>query len=121
MVFKHEDYKVTTADGLMGGKGVTTMFHWLNSDYALGHGRLFGINSLAPGDSIGYHQHKNEIEAYYILKGKAKLVDNGAEFIVGVGEGMLCENMGSHSIENIGDEQLDFIACIMFTEQKKPE
>ena len=121
MVFKNADFKVTKAEGLMGGKGTTTMFHWLNSDYALGHGRLFGINSLEPGDSIGNHQHVNEIEAYFILQGKARLVDNGEEFEVGVGDGMLCENMGSHSIENIGDETLKFIACIMFTEQKKPE
>ena len=56
-----------------------------------------------------------------VFKGKAKVVDNGKEDILGPGDSMVCYEGDWHGIENIGDEDLEYVAVILYTEQKKEE
>ncbi len=98
---------------LMGGQGDVNRTHLLEVDDFNGFGRLFARHMLEPGNSIGYHEHKGEQEAYYILKGLALYSDNGNEFVINEGDFTLCKSGEGHSIKNIGDENLEFIGLIM--------
>jgi len=102
-----------------GGSGDTTIFAYMNEKEANGAGRLFAKMVLEPGSSIGQHTHETEFEAYYILKGKALVNDNGTEFTLEAGDAHICPDGSFHSVKNVGDETLEFMATILFTNQKE--
>ena len=99
-------------DELAGGKGAVKMIELASSEEMYGKARLFSKLVLAPGSSVGYHTHHGESEFYFILRGKAMFVDNGVEHVIGPGTITATRDGQSHSIENIGDEDLEFIAFI---------
>ncbi len=98
---------------MMGGKGQVELQHVLEKEDAYGAGRNFTINTLAPGCSIGYHQHKGEFEVYYVLEGVGQVVDDGEIYLLRQGDMMQCRDGGSHSIENVGEEPLRVLALIL--------
>ncbi|NLK43313.1 MAG: cupin domain-containing protein [Tissierellia bacterium] len=117
MLLKGSDMKVLVHDEFLGGKGTLTNTHFLNNEDACGAGRLFAKSMLTPGSSIGYHTHQGDFEVYYILTGKAKVNHNGTDYILEAGDSILCRNGESHSIENIGDTNLEYIAIILFDKE----
>ena len=118
MVQKASQLRRSTEPNLKGGKGTVRLIHFLEPENAWGTGRLFGISVIPPGGSIGYHQHVGDFEQYYILKGTARVVHNGAEDCLGPGDAMLCREGDAHSIENTGQTDLEYIAIILYTNQK---
>lgn len=114
MILRGKDMQVDVHEEFLGGKGTLTNTHFLNKEDSYGAGRLFVKSMLTPGSSIGEHTHKGDFENYYILSGKALVTDNGEEHILEAGDSIYCPNGGSHSIENIGDTNLEYIALIIF-------
>ena len=114
MIKKQEDLRVVEIENLRGGKGVLKLVHILEQADAYDKGRLFGRMIVPVGASVGYHQHEGNFELYYILKGEARVNDNGQESTMGAGDMMLCKDGDYHSIENIGDTDLEFIAMVLF-------
>lgn len=110
-----KDFKVDKTIALKNGKGLTTVLNFLDEDEFSGKGRLFGISIIEVGGSIGYHKHVGDQEGYYILEGKGKYIDNGEEYEVVPGDFMLCKEGDCHSLENIGDIDLKYIALILYT------
>lgn len=98
---------------MRGGKGTVEITHILKQDEINGKARLVAKISLNPGCSIGWHEHVNEEEIYYILKGKALIDENGEKHELNPGDASLTKGGESHSIENIGDEVLEFVAVIL--------
>ena len=98
---------------MRGGKGDITIQHVLREDELKGQARLVAKVSLEPGSSIGLHEHVEEEEIYYIMKGKGLVVDANTSREVGPGEAVLTGDGNSHSIENIGHETLEFFAVIL--------
>ena len=80
-----------------------------------GLGRLFGVSIIPPGGSIGQHTHEGDFETYYILKGRARVNDNGNVAELGPGDMTQCKDGNFHSIENIGDVDLEYLAVILYT------
>jgi len=117
MILRGSDMKVTVNNEFLGGKGTLTNTTFLNNEDACGAGRLFVKSMLTPGSSIGCHTHKGDFENYYILSGKALVSDNGEEFVLEPGDSILCRNGQSHSIENVGDTNLEYIALIIFDKE----
>ena len=108
----HKDFR--------GGTGEITMFPFMDEKEANGTGRLFAKMLIEkPGSSIGQHVHETEMEAYYILKGKALVNDNGTEVILEPGDAHICPDGSFHSVTNAGDGPLEFIAIILHTKQKE--
>lgn len=118
MIQKASQLRRSLEPNLKGGKDTVRLIHFLEPENACGTGRLFGISIIPPGGSIGYHTHTGDFEQYYILKGTARIVHNGVEDQLGPGDAMLCREGQSHSIENIGDIDLEYVAMILYTEQK---
>lgn len=99
---------------LKGGNGVVEIVNFLEATESCGVGRLFAVSIIPPGASIGYHQHQGDFEIYYMLKGQAHVVDNGVEGILEPGDCMVCYDGDSHSIENRGEEAVEYIALILY-------
>jgi quercetin dioxygenase-like cupin family protein len=119
MIRKKQEQRLSTEHKLKGGKGDIGLKHFLEEAESYGNGRLFAISIIPPGCSIGYHTHAGDFEIYYILKGTAKVSDNGIEDILHPGDSMTCREGESHSIENIGDSDLEYVAIILYTEKKE--
>lgn len=114
MIKRASELTPETIVGLRGGKGNVITTKLLEGDQFQGKGRLFAKMVLAPGHSIGYHQHTGDIEAYYVLSGEGTLNDNGAVTTVKAGDVVFTSNGESHAIENTGQEDLAFVALILF-------
>ena len=71
------------------------------------------INYLDIGAEIGYHEHHNEDEVYYILEGTGIANDNGAKIEISTGS-VLYTKMGSgHGLKNTGNIPLKFLAFMV--------
>ncbi|MTI95769.1 MAG: cupin domain-containing protein [Firmicutes bacterium] len=117
MITRAEKLKVDVHPQFLGGKGTLTNIHFLDKENAAGSGRLFAKSILPPGSSIGYHTHEGDFEVYYILAGKALVNDNGEEHTLEPGDAILTKNGCGHSIENVGDTDLEYIALILYDKE----
>lgn len=115
MIRKSNEKIVETKENHLGGKGKITIRSILNGNEELyDKGRVFAHTTVEPGASIGYHEHHGEFEAYYILSGTAKLSDNGTDVILNAGDVAYTPDGCGHGIENIGEDNLEIIALIVF-------
>ena len=116
MLRRAEDMRKEINTNLRGGKGDIQAINILeNSQNEFNDkGRLFTKTTVKPGDSIGWHQHVGDSEVYYILSGRGLVNDNGTEVEVGAGDMVLTRDGECHSIANNGQEDLVFIALILF-------
>lgn len=80
--------------------------------------RLFAHMNLEVGASIGTHEHVNEEEVFYIIKGTAEVDDNGVKKILNIHDSMLTAHGEFHSIKNVGNEPLEILAIITLYPQK---
>jgi len=117
MIKRLEEMKKDVHNEFFGGKGTLTNIHFLDKEDAAGAGRMFVKSMLTPGSSIGKHTHKGDFEVYYILKGLAQVDDNGEINTLNPGDSILTKNGSYHSIENIGEENLEYIAIILFDKE----
>ena len=115
MIRKAQDQRCSSEHELKGGKGTIRLLNLLEKEESYGSGRLFAISIIPPGCSIGYHTHEGDFEIYYIIKGTAKVSDNGTEDVLYPGDSMICFEGDSHSIENIGECDLEYTAFILYT------
>jgi len=114
LITKLQDMRVDVRTNLFGGTGDFYLTHFLEKEHSADTGRLFAHSKLPPGCSIGYHTHTGEFEVYYILSGKALVNDNGQEHILESGDSILTPSGYSHSIANVGEGDLEYIAFIIF-------
>ena len=118
MLKKKSEIQAKVVSNLRGGDGDIALFSFLTEQEAKGAGRLFAKVVIEPGNSIGFHKHEDDMEAYYMLKGKALAVDNETEVTLEAGDCLVCPDGDSHSIKNVGDEPVEFIAIVLYTKQK---
>lgn len=114
MYIKKADQEIMVRSEVQKGKGEVIFRRFMKEEDAPA-GRLFAVTTIQPGGSIGNHSHIGECEAYYILKGTAKIIDNGEEYVLEADDMMLCKDGDSHGIENIGDTPLEFMALILYS------
>lgn len=114
MIKRATDLTPEAVAGLRGGKGSVVMTKLIEGAEFQGKGRLFSRMVLPPGCSIGLHQHTGDVEAFYILSGTGALDDNGTLTTVAAGDVVFTGNGESHAIENLGPDDLVFIALILF-------
>jgi mannose-6-phosphate isomerase-like protein (cupin superfamily) len=115
MVKKAADLRINLEPNLKGGRETTRIVNILESGEMYGAGRLFGVSIIPPGGSIGRHTHRGDFETYYILKGSARVNDNGVWRDLGPGDMTQCRDGDFHSIENTGDTDLEYLAVILYS------
>ena len=118
MTKKSSGLSIKLEPNLKGGNGTVRILNILEKEELYGLGRLFAVSIIPPGASIGQHTHEGDFETYYILKGRARVNDNGNVAELGPGDMTQCKDGDFHSIENIGDEDLEYLAVILYTKEK---
>ena len=95
-----------------GGKGQVVVKYILDDNELNAKCKMFAEVTIAPGCSLGYHEHHGESETYYIIKGQGEYDDNGTKRPVTVGDKTFTPDGWGHGIANTGDEDLVFMALI---------
>lgn len=117
MILHPEDRHAVENLHLRDGKGVVLIENLIEKDVFAGSGRLFALNTIKPGCSIGDHPHIGETEIYYITTGEGVYSDNGTPVHVKAGDICIAADGQHHAIENTGKNDLVFIALIVFTKK----
>lgn len=102
-----------SAKNRAGGKGEIYITHLLTPKEMDGQCEMFAKVVIPKGASLGEHSHNGNTETYHILFGKGIYTDNGKTYEVNPGDTTFCADGSSHAIENIGEEDLVFIALII--------
>lgn len=114
-VYKKEDLVSLDKTEAGGGKGTLYgKFSFTrdkaNKDDAI---KEIGWMTLQPGDSVGYHQHITNEDAYIIISGEGVFKDSdGKEHAVHQGDITIVRKGESHSLINTGSEPLIFLDVI---------
>lgn len=111
MIVKSEHMRQESRERMRGGPGTTHFVH-VSEASEIPHGRLFSRVELPPGSGIGEHTHHGETEYYYILSGAGRVDESTGSTNVGPGDAVITGDGESHSIHNIGDSPLVFLAVI---------
>ncbi len=85
---------------LNGGEGIVSAKMFMEGKNKIMESRL------PVGTSIGLHRHTESSEFNYVIKGFGKAVCDSKEEILKRGVCQYCPKGSSHSIINIGDEDL---------------
>ncbi len=112
MVHKSGAYPVDVREKMRGGEGSVTI-HALEKALLPDTARLFARLVIAPGCSIGEHQHTGETELFYFVSGRGVVTDDGVEVAVSAGDTMTTPDGHSHGVVNTGDEDLVLVAVIV--------
>lgn len=70
------------------------------------------VGKLAPGASIGMHTHEDSMEAMYFLSGEGIAVCDGKTEKLEAGVCHYCPQHHSHSVTNVGSDELVFFAVV---------
>lgn len=113
MIHRIENQPVSLRSNVLGGAGSYESRELFSRGDVNDKARLFAVNTMPPGASIGVHSHTGEGEAYVILQGEAVVTEDGAEYVLRPGDAEFCSDGHSHSIENRSAEPMSFLALIM--------
>lgn len=105
--------EVSRVENMAGGKGHVLIERLLGETELNGKCGLYAQVTLEPGCSLGYHEHHEETETYYILSGEGVYDDNGTAVPVKSGDVTFCKSGFGHGLENTGDTDLVFMALII--------
>ena len=102
--------------GLRDGKGTIVIEHLMEADKGefYGRGRLFALITVAPGNSVGYHVHEEDMECYYVLEGEGRYDDNGTETTIKEGDTTITLKGEGHALYNDGNKDLVVLALVLF-------
>ena len=71
--------KTVVKENANGGKGQVVVKYILDDNELNAKCKMFAEVTIAPGCSLGYHEHHGESETYYIIKGQGEYDDNGTK------------------------------------------
>ena len=107
------ELRVERKENMAGGKGHVIIKHILEEKELNGKCKMYAEVTLEPGCSLGYHEHHNESETYYILRGEGNYDDNGRIRPVKAGDVTFTPDGMGHELTNKGDTDLVFMALII--------
>ncbi|TDT71893.1 cupin domain [Hypnocyclicus thermotrophus] len=113
MLLKFNDTTLIETIRPREGKGKIKGYRYLENIELENNLKGFYVNELEVGSEVGYHQHIEDEEIYYVLEGKGIINDNGEEKEISVGDLIYTKDGERHSIKNTGDTSLKFIAFII--------
>ncbi len=106
MIIDFENIEEKDFPAFKGGEGVFTAKMWFDGETRIMRGYLH------PGSSIGMHTHEGSSETVFVLQGKGKMIYDGTEELLGPGSVSFCPNGHTHSLVNVGEENLYFEAVV---------
>lgn len=112
MIIRKSEIRVDESN-LRDGKGLVKREFIVEEDNLRGKAKLFSKITIPQGNSIGMHDHVDDFEIYYILKGKGKVLDGDEYVEVNEGDAIYTADGNKHCIKNIGEGDLVFIAVVI--------
>ena len=106
--------EIKKVENMHVGEGNVIIKRLLDEKQLNGKCGLYAEVTIEPGCSLGYHEHHGESETYYILSGKGIYSDNGDLRMVEAGDVTFTPDGKGHALTNSGDEDLVFMALIIF-------
>lgn len=97
---------------MRGGKGEVVVTPLVGTP-SQAHLRLLAEITIAPGSSIGRHEHPAETEYFIVLEGRGKVDDDGVEVEVGPGDVVVTGGGAAHGVEGLPGPPLRMIAVIV--------
>ncbi|NLC67854.1 MAG: cupin domain-containing protein [Clostridiaceae bacterium] len=113
MIRRKDELVTEIRNRMRGGMGDVEICHIFKQDELKGKARLVAKIKLEPGCSIGPHEHVDEEEIFYILKGTATVNDNGEINKLSPGDALLTGGGAMHSISNNSNDTLELMAVII--------
>lgn len=113
MIKRFSDFNTELREHMRGGEGVVVVSKFVTAEELNNKGRLFAKIILRPGCGVGYHEHENESELFYIIKGTATYDDNGTKTTVSAGEVTITPPGQGHEIKNETNDDVELIALIV--------
>ena len=113
MIKKKVEQVVDARENMRGGEGMVKIRHYFKKNEINASCRLCAQLELAPGVSIGLHEHVDEDEIFIIQQGEGVVFDGNKETKVKPGDSILTGGGASHSIKNIGNQALLITAVIL--------
>lgn len=114
VITKEQQQKVEKK-GLGGGKGTVDAAFAFTRDKAKPDQAIKELSwlTIKPGDSIGYHQHKDNEDAYVIVSGTGTFKDtDGKDYPVKAGDITIVRKGESHGLTNSGKVPLVVVDVI---------
>lgn len=105
-LLQHDRDVAVEEPGTHDGGGMTTGFSFYRDLEDLPF--VFRKRALHPGSGIGHHEQKED-EIYYVLSGRGELTLDGKKMEVGPGTAILTRPGSTHSLRQIGTEDLVII------------
>jgi len=113
MIKRKDSYTAQINENMRGGEGTVKIEHLLTPEELNNKGRLYAKISVAPGASIGFHVHENEMEAFFIISGEAQYDDNGETVTLLPGDIAYTPVDTGHAVKSTGNTPLEMIALIL--------
>ncbi len=114
MIIRNASTQKEERQEMRGGTGNIFIEHVIGKEEMCGGGRMYAKVIIPSGHSLGNHEHLKEREIYYILKGKAMVMDDDQPKTMAAGDVMITGDGHCHSIENVGEDDLELMALILF-------
>lgn len=95
------------------GPGSVKITDLATKEEMLNNARMHSFVELQPDCGIGYHEHTDETEIYYIIDGELLYNDNGTEVTIHAGDVTICPPGEGHSVTNITAVPAHLIATII--------
>jgi len=113
MIIRKEEREVKVLERARGGEG-SVEFNFIRPSSGLPtHYKAFAESILKKGCSLGRHNHEGESEIYYVLEGRATVIDGDEEAVLCPGDTLICYDQGYHGVKNESDELLKMLAIVV--------
>ena len=113
MIRKGNECRSEIREHMRDGDGQVLVTNLFEKEELLGKSRMLGTLTLEPGCGIGKHQHNNEAEYFFVMKGNPVYYDDDEEIQLHEGDVTICEDGHYHAITNKTDETVVVVACIL--------
>lgn len=112
MIRKKEDQIPEERMDVCEGKGPVHLLNVYTADELPG-ARMFARITVDPGSVFGRHQHHDEAEIYYLLKGELVTESDGQEYALKPGDSSMTKDGEIHLLRNETDESAELLAVIL--------
>jgi mannose-6-phosphate isomerase-like protein (cupin superfamily) len=113
MIRRAAELRVDKKQHEQGGKGTVEIRQICSPEEMRHRARLCGVIHVDPGCSIGLHRHVDEDEYFYVIQGRALVMDGNVPEHLGPGDVHVLRDGESHSLENVGVDPLEVMAVIL--------
>ena len=113
MLNRNKEQKTDRIEHMRDGDGHVLRRTLIAPEDSCGKFKMCAKITLEPGCSLGYHEHHNESETYYILRGEGNYDDNGRIRPVKAGDMTFTPDGMGDGLTNTGDTDLVFMALII--------